>query len=107
MENLKIEGYIWLETTHGLKIGRGRAELLNSIEETGSIAAAAREIGIPYRKAWGMVREMNEYSNTPLVFKNLGGKNGGGAFLTKEGKKIVEEYKKINGQFNLFKIKTL
>ena len=90
MENLKIEGYIWLETINGLKIGRGRAKLLNCIDETGSIAAAAREMGIPYRKAWGMVKEMNEFSNAPLVFKNLGGKNGGGAFLTKEGKKIVE-----------------
>ncbi|CVK17066.1 molybdate transport system regulatory protein [Apibacter mensalis] len=107
MENLKIEGYIWLETTNGLKIGRGRAKLLNCIDKTGSIAAAAREIGIPYRKAWGMVKEMNEFSNTALVFKNLGGKNGGGAFLTKEGKKIVEKYKKINGQFILFKSNTL
>lgn len=103
MADIKIEGYIWLETINGLKIGKGRAKLLNYIDETGSIAAAAREIGIPYRKAWGMVQEMNVFSNSPLVVKNLGGKNGGGAFLTIEGKKIVEEYKKINDQFILFK----
>ena len=42
MENLKIRGRIWLETESGLKIGVGRARLLEQIHLLGSIAEAAK-----------------------------------------------------------------
>ncbi|TWP23773.1 LysR family transcriptional regulator [Apibacter muscae] len=105
MEDLRIEGHIWLETPKGLKIGRGRALLLEFIEKTGSIAAAARSTNISYRKAWGMVQEMNQFAPLPLVIKNVGGREGGGTFLTKEGKSLLVKFRKINQEFNQFKDK--
>ncbi|MGM5629454.1 LysR family transcriptional regulator [Apibacter raozihei] len=107
MENLKIEGHIWLETSAGLKIGKGRALLLEEIDKTGSIAAAARNTNIPYRKAWGMIKELNKGNTQPLVIKSVGGREGGGAVLTHEGKKILAEFKRIDQQFFLFKNSTL
>ena len=51
MESLKIKGRIWIETESGLKIGIGRARLLQQINDLGSITEAAKVLKIPYRKA--------------------------------------------------------
>ncbi len=107
MENLKIEGHIWLETATGLKIGKGRALLLEQIEKTGSIAEAARRTDIPYRKAWGMIREMNNCTSAILVMKSLGGRGGGGSVLTPQGKAILQAFKKADQNFAQFKKSSL
>lgn len=103
MENLKIEGFIWIESSEGLKIGKGRALLLEYIEKSGSIAEAARQIKIPYRKAWNMIKEMNKNNSEALVIKTIGGKNGGSSELTKEGKRLLLEYKRLSNKFIQFK----
>ena len=107
METLKIDGHIWIETSTGLKIGKGRALLLEQIDKSGSIAEAARQTKIPYRKAWGMIREMNESNSLPLVDKSIGGKEGGGSSLTSEGRRILSEFKRINQSFIQFKKNTV
>ena len=38
-------------------MGPGKAELLSHIEATGSISAAAREMGMSYRRAWMLASE--------------------------------------------------
>ena len=57
MENLTINGHIWFETNNGLRVGAGRAELLEQIDLLGSLSEAARTLKIPYRRAWGIIRE--------------------------------------------------
>lgn len=69
MESLKIKGRIWIETESGLKIGIGRARLLEQIDELGSITEASKILEIPYRKAWGIVREINANSSKEIVIK--------------------------------------
>ena len=96
MENLTINGHIWFETNNGLRVGAGRAELLGSLSE------AARTLKIPYRRAWGIIRDMNNNSPVELVIKEAGGKNGGGSRLTDEGKKLVVLYKKVAACFKEF-----
>ena len=59
MENLKIKGNIWIETESGLEIGAIKASLLEQIDLLGSISEAAKKLDIPYRRAWGMIQEMN------------------------------------------------
>ncbi|MCL1936780.1 MAG: LysR family transcriptional regulator [Candidatus Azobacteroides sp.] len=103
MENMKIEGHIWMDTSTGLKIGKGRAMLLELIDHTGSIAEAARIAEIPYRRAWGMIREMNKNASSLLVIKSVGGREGGGSVLTDEGKKILSTFQKIDRDFEQFK----
>jgi len=107
MENMRIEGHIWMDTSSGLKIGKGRAMLLELIGRTGSIAEAARIAGIPYRRAWGMIREMNKYAASLLVIKSVGGRDGGRSILTEEGRKILSTYRKLNREFEQFKKKKL
>jgi molybdate transport repressor ModE-like protein/molybdopterin-binding protein len=59
---------------------------LRAIDQTGSISAAAREIGITYRTAWLWVRTVNRVWGAPLVARVHGGHGGGGAALTPEGR---------------------
>ena len=98
METVTIKGHIWFQTETGLRIGEGRAKLLEQIDLSGSISEAARQLKIPYRRAWGMDNNAKE----PLVIKEVGGKDGGRSILTQEGKKIVALFKKVDQCFKNF-----
>ena len=76
-------------------MGPGKAELLEGIAATGSIAAAGRRMGMSYRRAWSLVEEMNGMFCCPLVDTAKGGAGGGGAVLTPEGKRVVAAYRRL------------
>ncbi len=97
-----VKGKIWIETDFGLKIGLGRALLLDRINTLGSISEAARELKIPYRRAWGIIRDMNENSPKQIVLKEVGGKSGGKSELTDYGKRIVELFNEVDDCFKKF-----
>ncbi|HKT22272.1 MAG TPA: TOBE domain-containing protein, partial [Nitrososphaerales archaeon] len=69
---------------------------LNQIAEKSSITAAAKEIGISYRNAWDRLRTLQDKMGAQLVDAKAGGKEGGGATITEEGKSLVLEYKHLN-----------
>ena len=75
--------------------GPGKAELLTLIAETGSIAAAGRNLGMSYKRAWLLVETMNSTFVEPLVERSRGGANHGGAKLTKMGMRILALYRNI------------
>ena len=74
-------------------IGPGKAELLDHISATGSISAAAREMGMSYRRAWKLVEALNEDFSGPLVETATGGKRGGGATVTDLGLDVLRRYR--------------
>lgn len=76
-----------------IAIGPGKAELLRLIEETGSISAAAREMGMSYRRAWTLVETMNGAFREPVVEAATGGRGGGGARVTEFGREALERYR--------------
>ena len=88
-----VRSKVWLEKDGKLLMGRGRATLLERIDELGSISAAARSMKLTYRNAWLWVEAMNRLTPEPLVEKSTGGAKGGYARLTEEGRRIVNEYK--------------
>ncbi|MEO7580058.1 MAG: LysR family transcriptional regulator [Massilia sp.] len=71
-----------------IAMGPGKADLLDAIEHTGSISAAARALGMSYRRAWLLVDVMNRSFRAPLVHSAAGGQQGGGASVTAEGVKV-------------------
>lgn len=79
----------------GTMIGPGKAELLDRIRETGSIAAAGRQMAMSYKRAWMLVEEMNAAFATPLVDSARGGPGGGGAHLTEAGHEVLRLYRDI------------
>lgn len=78
-----------------IAIGPGKADLLDAIGRTGSISAAAREMGMSYRRAWLLVEAANKAFIEPLVATATGGSGGGGAELTEFGRMVVDRYRKI------------
>ena len=76
-------------------IGPGKADLLEAIEQGGSITAAARAMGMSYRRAWTLVATMNRSWTKPLVETSMGGGGRGGASLTAFGKHLLTGYRAL------------
>ena len=86
-----------LRVTRGadIAIGPGKIELLEAIARTGSITAAAKDLGMSYRRAWLLVDTMNRNLRSPVVAAEAGGSHGGGAALTPVGAEVIERYRRI------------
>lgn len=78
-----------------IAMGPGKMELLQAIQETGSISAAARKMGMSYRRAWLLVDTMNRCFKSALVVSATGGTQGGGASLTPLGEEIRAAYQAL------------
>ena len=76
-----------------IAMGPGKADLLDAIAQTGSISAAARAMGMSYRRAWLLVETMNRCFRSPLVETATGGEHGGGARVTDLGRDVVRRYR--------------
>lgn len=75
-----------------IAMGPGKAELLQAIARSGSISAAARDMGMSYRRAWLLVDTMNQSFRQPLVVTETGGQRGGGASVTEFGLDVLRRY---------------
>ncbi len=73
--------------------GPGIAELLERVEEHRSLRAAAQSMDMAYSKAWTIVRRCEEHLGQKLLESTTGGKHGGGAAVTKEGKALLQAYR--------------
>jgi len=82
-----------LQQADHIFIGPGRADVLQGIAETGSIAEAGRRLGMSYQRAWSLVQAMNADFAEPLVDKQRGGQAGGGAALTDTGQRVLQAYR--------------
>ncbi len=81
-----------------IAMGPGKADLLQAIEDEGSITGAARRMGMSYRRAWLLVEVMNGSFRAPLVETARGGRSGGGARLTPLGKEALERYRAMEAK---------
>ncbi len=82
----------------GGMIGPGKAELLERIARSGSIAAAGREMGMSYKRAWELIGTLNAMFRAPLVARTRGGPGGGGAELTDLGREVLALYRGIEAE---------
>lgn len=74
-------------------IGPGKAELIERIGANGSISAAARAMGMSYRRAWQLVEALNHHFRAPVIETAIGGRRGGGARVTPFGEQLLREYR--------------
>src|SRR3990172_1716234 len=99
MEEVSGKAKLWLaDPKNRVIMGEGRAQLLQSIKQHGSIAAASRSIHMSYRTAWHLVDSMNNAFSKPLVETSSGGKGGGKARLTKFGELVLLEFLKLHDE---------
>ena len=92
-QNIVCKSRFRIKNGNNIALGPGKIELLEAIELAGSISAAAREIGLSYKRAWEMVDVTNRCFQSPLVERSAGGHGGGGANLTPLGLKMVGLYR--------------
>lgn len=81
-------------------MGPGKADLLEAIDRVGSISAAAREMGMSYKRAWDLVDTMNRCFRHPLVSTATGGSHGGGAHVTEFGHDVLRRYRAMECKAN-------
>ena len=101
-EAIGLEGSIWFQKAENRFLGGDRINLLEKIDELGSISSAAKAAGISYKTAWHLVNMMNNLSEKPLVERMTGGKGGGGTILTREGKKTIEQFRIVQEEHRKF-----
>jgi molybdate transport system regulatory protein len=80
---------------NSIALGPGKIDLLEAIQQKGSISQAAKAINLSYRRAWDMVDTMNHCFKAPLVSSSTGGKGGGGAQLTSLGNEVILLYRSM------------
>ena len=81
-----------------IALGPGKIDLLEAIAETRSITAAAKSIGMSYRRAWLLVDQINACLRQPAVASAQGGEHGGGSRLTAVGEALVQRYRRIEAR---------
>jgi molybdate transport system regulatory protein len=89
---MDIKYKVWLEKDGEVVVGNGKVGLLKIVSDLGSIQKAAEKMGMSYRHAWGMIQKIEKRSGFKLVETQVGGKEGGGAQLTLQGKELLNQY---------------
>ena len=89
---------IWIEYEGKPLIGKGGAQILEQIEREESISKTAEKLGMSYRYVWSYLQKIEKTLGEPIIETYRGGKSGGGgAKLTKLGKSLLEEYRRVEG----------
>jgi len=95
MTKARIQLHLRVIKGNARAIGPGKIALLEAIRDTGSISAAARKLGMSYRRAWVLVDDLNRRVSKAVVEAVPGGKHGGGTTLSPTGHKLVGLYRDI------------
>ena len=89
---------LWLSLSGKGIFGDGKRRLLEAIDRTGSLQAAADSLGISYRKAWGDLREAERTLGIRFLECHRGGSDGGESRLTGDGRKWLKEYARFHDE---------
>ena len=93
---------IWLEVNGKSVMGAGRLELLKAIASEGSIAGAAKKLGISFRRAWGAVGSAEDNLGMKLLDRRKGGAGGGKTTLTLQARELVARFETLNRETSDF-----
>jgi molybdate transport system regulatory protein len=101
-KRLSVDGRLWIACDDNRFFGPGPLELLERINNTGSISEAAKEMNMSYKKAWEIINILNEGPVKPLVVTKTGGTKGGGSVISAEAKELVVYYRLLRERFKKF-----
>lgn len=80
-------------------LGKGGAQILEAIDEYGSIAMAAEELDMSYKFVWDYLGRMNQRLKRPVIMTRRGGtrhtrrRGGGGTALTPLARTLLRDFK--------------
>ena len=95
---LELKAKAWIARDGELVFGKGRAQLLEAVDATGSLSAAARRLEMSYRRAWSMIGASEERLGFALLHRSKGGANGGGARLTQAARDLLDAFRRIESR---------
>ncbi len=98
VSNVEFTAPLWLNKNRKAFLKSRRIELLEKIAELGSISKAAKAAGMSYKGAWDAVNSMNNLADKPLTRNKTGGCNGGGTFLTEEGRNLIRMFRMVESE---------
>ena len=91
---MRAKAKVWIVFGDQVKLGDGRARLLQRIHEAGSIKQAVAEFGMSYRNAWGYLRDLERAAGFKLLARRPGGRHGG-TRLTPAGEAFLAHYREF------------
>jgi molybdate transport system regulatory protein len=97
---LAVRHKVWLERGTRFALGDGGLALLHAIDSTGSVRAAAQEVGWSYRHALGYIANAERAFGRPLVARARGGNDRGGAALTPTARDFLRRYSAFRGRLD-------
>ncbi len=101
--NLHIRTKTWIENDkNDLLFGKGKTEILELIEQEGSIARAAEKMGLNYKKAWTHIKILQKNISDELVVVRKGGGNRGGTTLTPKARELIRNYRILQEEIEQF-----
>jgi molybdate transport system regulatory protein len=95
-ERLELRSKVWLELGGKVVLSDWRVRLLEAIDETGSLANAAKALDVPYRTAWYKLREVEDRLGLRLLETQSGGADGGGSRLTSDARELVARFRRAS-----------
>ncbi|MDR1718927.1 MAG: LysR family transcriptional regulator [Dysgonamonadaceae bacterium] len=95
----RIANKLEIEKNHVCFLNPKRIELLKLIHSEGSILSASKVLRMSYQQAWMIIRDINYSASLPVVVRQRGGTNGGGAIITDYGQKLIERYDMLQAKF--------
>lgn len=99
---MKAKVKVWIEDNeNNLVFGGGKTQILEYIDQTGSISEASKKVGMNYKKAWTHIKILQEFIDDELVIANKG-RGSGGTVLTAKAKEIIKNYKILQDDINEF-----
>jgi molybdate transport system regulatory protein len=86
---------VWLEAEGRYVFGFGIAEILQAVDQAGSIKRAADDLGRSYRYVWGRIKDAEAGLGGRLVETKVGGQGVQRSSLTPESRRLVRTYLKV------------
>jgi molybdate transport system regulatory protein len=95
MSEEKIDAHLALRSQGKFLIGRDRIKILEAVAEHRSITKAAKAVGFSYKAAWDAVNSINNLLPRPAFVTKAGGRSGGGAEVTEEGRRLIATFHRL------------
>ena len=92
---MKPRSNLWIEKDGEVVLSQWRVNLLRTIDQTGSINAAAEKMKVSYHRAWEKLHEMETRLGVALVETQTGGVHGGGARLTPDARDYIARFERF------------
>ena len=91
-----IRSKVWIEDGEGhVVFGLGRYRMLDTIQKTGSLNAAAKELKMSYRAVWMRIRMSEERLGKALVERD-----GNGSRLTPFAQQLMTQFQQLQNRVN-------